>query len=121
MALLLVEVLQFCLPHTTAKTGDSEMDLGASIPTIKKQTPTPDKSVTTTEQREGFAQYPWQAMIPTTPVKPPIPYQGDTSQHILRKEVTVIHTKNRSCSNNNNNHLHGLRLSTRQQNHRNMG
>ena len=70
------------------------MDLGASIPTIKKQTPTPDKSVTTTEQREGFAQYPWQAMIPTTPVKPPIPYQGDTSQHILRKEVTVIHTKN---------------------------
>ena len=41
MALLLVEVLQFCLPHTTAKTGDSEMDLGASTPITREQTLSP--------------------------------------------------------------------------------
>ena len=46
--------------------------------------------MTTTEQRGGHAQLPVQALVtPGTPL-----YQGDKSQHTLRKEVAGIHTKN---------------------------
>lgn len=47
--------------------------------------------MTTTEQRGGHAQLPVQALVTTqgTPL-----YQGDKSQHTLRKEVAGIHTKN---------------------------
>ena len=53
--------------------------------------PAPDRALTTTEQTGGPAQYPGQALV-TTPAKPP--YQGDHSQHTLRKEVANVHTKN---------------------------
>ena len=48
----------------------------------------PDKAVTPTEKRGGYAQYPGQALDTTTPITPP--YQGDNGQHTLRKDMVGI-------------------------------
>ena len=60
------------------------------IPTTKEQT-LPITGLWQPQSRGGHAQLPVQALVTTrgTPL-----YQGDKSQHTLRKEVAGIHTKN---------------------------
>ena len=86
-----VGVPQTCLPCATG-VKHSKNEIWGLCYSSSGADPSPDRAVTTTEQRGApQAQYPGQALV-TTPANPP--YQGGNGQHTLRKEVANIHTEN---------------------------